>query len=98
MELHPPMEPEQAPPGDDDDIHPIRVVVTDDLERSRLTVFFRVLLAIPLFIWFGLWSIAAFFIAIVNWVVTLVQGRSPQSLHDFYASYCASPPICTPTC
>ena len=27
--------------------HPIRLVVTDDLDRSRLTVFFRLLLAIP---------------------------------------------------
>ena len=79
------MEPQQAPGGDER--HPIRVVVTDDLERSRLTVFFRLLLAIPLFVWFGFWSIAAFFIAIVNWIITLVQGHSPQSLHDFYTSY-----------
>ena len=28
------------------DSHPIRLVVTDDLRRSRLTVFFRLLLAI----------------------------------------------------
>ena len=29
------------------DAHPIRLVVTDDLKRSRLTVFFRLLLVIP---------------------------------------------------
>jgi Domain of unknown function (DUF4389) len=80
------MEPEQATPGAGE-LHPIRMVVTDDLERSRLTVFFRLLLAIPLFIWFGLWSIAAFFIAIINWFVTLIQGHAPQSLHDFFSSY-----------
>ena len=29
------------------DGHPVRLVVTDDCRRSRLTVFFRLLLAIP---------------------------------------------------
>jgi len=63
------------------------MVVTDDLERSRLTVFFRILLAVPLLIWLALWSIGAFFVAIVNWFITLIQGRSPISLHDFFAAY-----------
>ncbi len=67
--------------------HPIRVVVTDDLERNRLTVFFRLLLAIPHFIWLVLWSIAAFVAAIVNWFATLVRGISPQRLHAFLAAY-----------
>ena len=31
--------------------HPIHLVVTDDLQRSRLTVFFRLLLVIPHFVW-----------------------------------------------
>ena len=39
--------------------HPIQVVVTDDLRRSRLTVFFRGLLVIPHLIVLILWSIAA---------------------------------------
>ena len=38
--------------------HPVRLVVEDDLERNRLTVFFRLLLAIPHLIWFFLWTIA----------------------------------------
>ena len=80
------MEP-QAPPPPDPDRHPIRVVVTDDLQRPRLTVFFRWLLAIPLVIWLFIWSIGAFFAAIVNWLLTLIKGRSPLSLHDFFASY-----------
>ena len=32
------------------DHHPIGLIVTDDLQRSRLTMFFRLLLAIPHFI------------------------------------------------
>lgn len=67
--------------------HPVQLVVEDDLRRSRLTVFFRLLLAIPHFIWFGLWSIAAFFAAILNWLVTLVSGTPPDGLHSFLGKY-----------
>ena len=46
---------------------PIRLVVRDDtLERSRLTVFFRIILAIPLLIWLVLWGIAAFAVAFLR--------------------------------
>lgn len=82
----PPREPPLEPPAADDG-HPIRVVVDDDLERTRLTVFFRLLLALPLILWFFLWSFGAFLIAIVNWFITLIAGKTPPSLHDFYASY-----------
>ena len=37
---------------------PIRLHVDDDLRRSRLTVFFRLLLAFPHFVWLLLWGIA----------------------------------------
>ena len=42
---------ETLPALDAPNPHPIHLVVTDDLERNRLTVFFRLILAIPLFIW-----------------------------------------------
>jgi hypothetical protein len=67
--------------------HPIRLVVTDDLVRSRLTVFFRLLLAIPHLFVLALWGTVAFVIAVINWFATLVKGQSPQSLHDFLANY-----------
>lgn len=67
--------------------HPIRIVVTDDLRRSRLTVFFRLLLAIPHLVWLLLWSLAIIVTAIVNWFVTLIIGRSPAGLHNFTAAY-----------
>jgi hypothetical protein len=69
------------------DDHPIRLTVDDDLRRSRLTVFFRLLLAIPHFIWFVLWSIAVVFAAIATWLAALVRGRAPQGLHGFLAAY-----------
>jgi Domain of unknown function (DUF4389) len=67
--------------------HPIRLVVDDDLHRSRLTVFFRLLLAIPHFIWITLWGIAVLFAAIVGWFAALFTGRLPQSLHNFSSAY-----------
>jgi hypothetical protein len=67
--------------------HPVRLVVTDDLRRSRLTTFFRILLAIPHLIWVLLYSIGAFFAALANWFATLATGRSPRGLHDFLAGY-----------
>ena len=67
--------------------HPIRMVVGDGLERSRLTVFFRLLLAIPHIIWLILWGIAVFFVAILSWFIVLFTARLPESLHTFQASY-----------
>ena len=50
--------------------HPIQLVVEDDLERNRLTVFFRLLLAVPHLIWMTLWNFAALVVGIVNWIAT----------------------------
>lgn len=67
---------------------PIRLLVTDDsLERSRLTIFFRLILAIPLFIWVFLWGIAAFAVSFVLWLAVLINRETPRSLHDFVAGY-----------
>ena len=67
--------------------HPVKVVVADDLERPRLTVIFRLLLAIPHFVWLLLWSIAAFFAVLIAWFAALFAGRVPASLHRFLAAY-----------
>jgi len=67
---------------------PIRLVVRDDsLERSRLTVFFRLILAIPLFIWLVVWGIGAFAVAFVLWLAVLINREAPRNLHDFVAAY-----------
>jgi hypothetical protein len=67
--------------------HPVKLVVEDDLRRRRLTVFFRLLLAIPHFIWIFLWTIVTVLAAILNWVATLVTGKPPAGLHKFMCSY-----------
>ena len=67
--------------------HPIRLVVNDDLERTRLTVFFRLILAIPLLLWAVLWAVIAVLAYIVNWFATLFMGQSPDGLHNFLATF-----------
>lgn len=79
-----PTPPAAAPPQPE---HPIRLEVTDDLRRNRLTVFFRLILAIPHILWLWLWQIAAAFAAIANWAATLLTGQSPQGLHNFLAAF-----------
>lgn len=69
------------------DPHPVRLVVEDDLKRNRLTVFFRLILAIPHLIWFFLWSIGIFFVVVANWFVTLVAGRPARLLHGWTCAY-----------
>ncbi len=69
------------------DLRPIRLVVTDDCERSRLTVFFRGILAVPHLVWILLWGVAAFAVAFVVWLAVLFEGRAPRTLHGFIASY-----------
>lgn len=67
--------------------HPMQLVVTDDLERNRLTVLFRLLLAIPHFVLAALWGIAVFFAIVVAWLAALVTGRVPDGLHGFIAAF-----------
>jgi Domain of unknown function (DUF4389) len=69
------------------DEHPIRLVLSDDLDRTRLTVLFRWLLALPHYFWAGLWGIAVFVVVVVNWFATLVLGRSPRWIHNFLVHY-----------
>jgi hypothetical protein len=84
---YPDSDPLAAVPGLPVRSDPIRLELADDLRRSRLTVFFRLLLALPHLIWLTLWAIVAFFCAILNWFATLFAGRSPQWLHRFLAAY-----------
>ena len=69
------------------DPHPIRLEVSDDLRRSRLTVLFRLLLALPVLIWVTLWTFAVVVAVLFGWVAALVRGRLPTGLHEFFASY-----------
>jgi 2-(1,2-epoxy-1,2-dihydrophenyl)acetyl-CoA isomerase len=67
--------------------HPISLVVRDDLRRWRLTVFFRLLLALPHLVVQSLWGIVAYLVVIAAWFVALVKGRVPDRMHGFVARY-----------
>jgi hypothetical protein len=73
--------PQQLPP------HPVRLEVTDDLERPRLLVAFRLLLALPHLVWLALWSLAAFVVGVVAWIAALLTARVPDPLHRFLAAF-----------
>ena len=59
----------------------------DDLKRSRLTVLVRSLLVLPHLIWITLYASVAFFVALANWIVTLIKGRSPQRMHRWLVRF-----------
>jgi hypothetical protein len=67
--------------------HPIRLVVTDDLQRTRLTVFFRLILVIPAVLWLSLWGVVTFLAWIAAWFVAVFTGRVSDGLHQFMATY-----------
>ena len=69
------------------DDHPVRLLVNDDLHRSRLTVFFRLLLVIPHVVLLMLWGIVAEIAVFIAWIVGIFMGRLPEGLHDFLASF-----------
>ena len=66
---------------------PISLQADEELQRTRLTVFFRLLLVIPHLIWLYLWGIAALLALIANWFATLINGSSPEGLHRFLSAY-----------
>jgi hypothetical protein len=67
--------------------HPVRFVVTDDLRRSRLTVFFRLILFIPHAIWTAIWQYAVFLVLVFAWFVALIWGRLDGDVHSFMARF-----------
>src|SRR5436305_9012953 len=55
--------------------------------RSRLTTFFRLILAIPLLIWGLVWLIGVLIVHVIVWFVLLITGRFPRGLYNFTAGY-----------
>jgi hypothetical protein len=73
---------------EDDLNYPSRLLVVEDLEgRNRLTVFFRLILAIPHQIILALLGYAARAVAFVCWLIALFTGSVPEGLHNFLAGY-----------
>ena len=66
-------------------IHPVRIVVTDDLRRWRLTVALRGVLVLPHLAVLAAWWTVASLVWIAMWVLTLIRGEAPAGLHAWFA-------------
>jgi hypothetical protein len=67
--------------------HPVKLIVGDDLQRSRATVFLRLLLAIPHLLWLVAWGVAVVGAVLVDWLVLLASGSPWAAGHAFVARY-----------
>ena len=86
-EEQPPPEPPQLPPVEPPRPHTVRLIDHDDLRRSRLTVLVRAFLVLPHLIWLTLYASVAVFVALANWIVTLIKGQSSQRMHRWLVRY-----------
>jgi hypothetical protein len=55
--------------------------------RSRLTSFFRLLLAIPLVVWAYFYGIVVSIAIVIAWFAIVITGRFPKGLYDFIAGW-----------
>src|SRR5690242_10540855 len=55
--------------------------------RSRLTAFFRLILAVPIAIWVYLYGIAAYGAVFVARFAIVITGRYPKGLYELTAGY-----------
>ena len=55
--------------------------------QNRWTVGFRLILAIPVMLWAGILSIAAFFVLVVGWFGALFMGRLPEWVARFLSQF-----------
>ncbi len=67
--------------------YPVSFTVEYEQPRKRLTAFFRLLLAIPAFIWVMLYGIAAGLAVIGAWFAIVITGRYPPAMYKFVAGW-----------
>ncbi len=68
-------------------MHPISYDAEYEVDRNRLTVFFRALVAIPWLIWLSLYGIAAQVVVLIAWFAMMFTKRYPDGLYSFVAGY-----------
>jgi hypothetical protein len=73
-----------AQPADPADFAPIRIDLAPQLEdRNRLTVGFRIILAIPLIIVYAIYAIGAIVVWIIAFFAVLFTGTWPEGMRSF---------------
>jgi hypothetical protein len=80
---------DQYPPFslEDEPGYPVRIELPPPGKLNRLAVLFRVILAIPASLLNGLVTLgAATIVGVIAWVITLITGKLPASLHQAYTA------------
>jgi hypothetical protein len=67
--------------------HPVTFEMDYVERRSRLTTFFRLILAIPHMIVYYFYGLAAGVVVIIAWFALVLTGRYPQGMYDFVAGF-----------
>jgi hypothetical protein len=67
--------------------YPVTFEVDYAERRSRLTAFFRLILAIPLAIWLYVYGLVTSVAMLLAWLVIVFTGSYPDGLYGFVAGY-----------
>jgi hypothetical protein len=67
--------------------YPIVYDQSPPTERSRLTVFFRLLLLIPHFVWVFFYGLATYIVVFIAWFAILFTGKYPAGMYEFVAGF-----------
>jgi hypothetical protein len=68
-------------------VYPISFDADYEVERSRLSTFFRYLIAIPWLLWGAIYGIAALVVVVIAWFAVLFTKRYPEGMYNFVANY-----------
>ncbi len=67
--------------------YPVHFTVEHQERYSRLSTFFRLILAIPHVIWLALWGVVVEFVVFLSWFAILFTGRYPRGFFNFVAGF-----------
>jgi hypothetical protein len=67
--------------------YPVTFEVDYAQRRSRLTAFFRLILAIPLAIWLYVYALVAVIAMVIAWLAIVFTARYPKGLYEFVAGF-----------
>jgi hypothetical protein len=65
----------------------VSIAIAEPLKHSRLTTFFRFLLAIPLIIVNYVYGILAYIAVVIAWFAIVITARYPAGLYNFAVGY-----------
>jgi hypothetical protein len=72
----------------EDTSYPVRLWGQPELEgRNRLSVFFRIILAIPHIILILILAVIAAVLLLIGWIVGIFTGQLPGGIHNFLAGF-----------